>query len=448
MRKLLAIWAVKILSIVGKLIGRKSSNAPGVVALKICPDIIRKCSKDIKKGTIVVSGTNGKTTTNNMIYAELKSLGFQVICNKLGANMIGGIATTLCQEANILGRIHADYACFEIDEASTVKIFDQLTPQVMVITNLFRDQLDRYGEIDITMQKLKTALKKAPKIKLVLNGDDPLTASFGTLENVEATYYGISEKVLPQINEVKEGQFCQQCGKPLKFEYYHYSQLGNYHCPSCGAKRPKIDYEVKNVDLRKGMNFTINEKPIHIDYKGFYNIYNVVASYGACCAMGIDTENFAESFKGYKPQIGRMEQFEFNKPVILNLSKNPAGFNQSIQTVLQDRRKKDIIITINDNYNDGTDVSWLWDVDFAKLNDGTMNTLTCTGLRLYDIALRFKYEDIHVDEISADVKDAVRKSLNTDSDVVYLLVTYSALYATQKLLKELKKEWEENLCKR
>ncbi len=442
MRKCLAIWAVKILSVVGKWIGRKSSNAPGVVALKICPDIIRRCSKEIRKGILVVSGTNGKTTTNNMIYAEIKGQGYKVICNKLGANMIGGIATTLCQEANIFGHIDADYACFEIDEASTVRIFDQLTPNVMVITNLFRDQLDRYGEIDITMQKLKTALSKAPGVKLVLNGDDPLTASFGSLENVQATYYGISEKVLPQINEIKEGQFCQVCGSPLEFDYYHYSQLGSYHCPHCGSKRPHIDYEVKNVDLSDGMSFTINDEPIHINYKGFYNIYNVAACYGACVAMGISTEKFAESFKEYKPQIGRMEQFEFNKPVILNLSKNPAGFNQSIQTVLQDQRKKDVIITINDNYNDGTDVSWLWDVDFAKLNDGTMNTLTCTGLRLYDMALRFKYEDIQIDEITTDVKSAVRKSLETDSEVVYLLVTYSALYATQTLLKELKKEWE------
>lgn len=448
MRKLLAVWAVKILSMVGKAVGRKSSNAPGVAALKICPDIIRRLSSNIEKGIIVVSGTNGKTTTNNMIYAALKAQGFTVVCNKLGANMIGGIATTLCQQCNLLGKFKADVACFEIDEASTIRIFDQLTPKVMVITNLFRDQLDRYGEIDITMQKLQTALKKAPDVKLVLNGDDPLTAHFGRLNPGKAVYYGISEKVLPQINETKEGQFCQVCGERLHFEYYHYSQLGNYHCPHCGAGRPHIDFEVKNVDLSEGMSFSINDLPMKIDYKGFYNIYNVVAAYGALCAMGLPTDRFVKSFDAYKPQIGRMEQFDFNKPVILNLSKNPAGFNQTIQTVLQDPRSKDIIITINDNYNDGTDVSWLWDVDFAKLNDGTMKSLTCTGLRLYDIALRFKYENIHVDLITKDVKDAIRKGLETESEVVYLLVTYSALYASQTILKELKKEWEESSCRK
>lgn len=442
MRKLLAVWAAKFASIAGRLIGKKSSSTPGVIALKICPDLIKILSKNIKKGIIVTCGTNGKTTTNNLLNTALLKSGCTTICNNLGANMVGGIATTFAQACNIWGTFKADYACLEIDEASARRVFAHLTPNYMIITNLFRDQLDRYGEIDITMNLLNEAISMAPDVKLILNGDDPLTAQFG--QNHNAVYFGINEQVLPQIEETKEGQFCAICGEEQKYHYYHYSQLGSYYCPHCGNKRPNLDFAAHHVDLKDAMKFTVNDTKINLNYRGFYNIYNILAVYSALSTIGLPSKNFSAMLEDYKPQIGRMEEIHLGKPVILNLAKNPAGFNQAIQTVLQDPRRKDVIIAINDKANDGHDVSWLWDVDFDKLGLANLNTLTTTGIRLYDISLRFKYADIEITEITPDMRRAILNCLKTDAELCYVLVNYTALYSTQTTMLELQKELKQD----
>ncbi len=436
MRRILAVWAAKLATLAGRLIGKKSSSSPGVIALKICPSLIKQLAGNIEKGIIVTCGTNGKTTTNNLLYTALTKSGYKVVCNNLGANMLGGIATTLAQSCNIFGKFKADYACLEVDEASTVKVFEHLTPDYMIITNLFRDQLDRYGEIDITVNLLNKAIKKAPNVKLILNGDDPLTSQFGN--TYYAKYFGIDEKVLPQIDETKEGRYCTMCGHEMSYNYFHYSQLGDYYCTNCGNKRPELDYFAKDVDLKNSLKFSINNTDlIDVNYRGFYNIYNILAVYSALDMMGIKKSGFSQMLDDYKPQIGRMEEFDLGKPVILNLAKNPAGFNQAIQTVLQDERKKDIIVAINDKANDGHDVSWLWDVDFERLKDANMNSLTTTGIRLYDISLRFKYSDVKVDSINPDMRSAILNTLNTDAEVCYVLVNYTALFSTQTIMLEL-----------
>ena len=435
MRKLLALWLGKALTVIGKIVGKKSSSSPGHYALKICPYLVRGLEKNISKGIIVTCGTNGKTTTNNLLASALEAKGYKVLCNRLGANMLSGIATTVLQEMNIFGKLRADYACLEIDEAYTPIVFEHIKPDVMVITNLFRDQLDRYGEIDITSDIIKRAIAKVPDVKLVLNGDDPLCVQFG--QNAKAYYYGISEQVLPQLDDTKEGRFCPVCGAEQTYNYYHYSQLGDFFCPECGFKRPEIDFEVKDVSLDTPMKFAVNSEPMSINYKGFYNIYNLIAVYGALSALGESTDGFAGLLTAYKPQIGRMQEYTFNKPVILSLSKNPAGFNQAIATVNTDKRKKDVIIAINDKANDGRDVSWLWDVDFDKIADENLNTLTTTGIRVYDISLRFKYAGVPVEHITHDMAEAVSRCLKTDSEVVYVLVNYTALYSTEAVLKKL-----------
>ena len=429
-----------MLSVAGKVIGKKSSSSPGEYALRICPELIRNLNKYVKKGIIVTCGTNGKTTTNNLMCSALEAKGYKVLCNRLGANMLNGVATAFLQEANIFGQLSVDYACLEIDEAYTPVVFKYLKPDVMIVTNLFRDQLDRYGEIDITSDKIKSAINMGPGLKLILNGDDPLCVRFGESDNVKAYYYGISEKVLPQTDDTKEGRFCPVCGSEQVFNYYHYSQLGDYYCPNCGFKRPDIDFDVKNVKLETPMKFDINGQHMEINYKGFYNIYNLISVYGALEVLGEGNEDFNSLLSGYKPQIGRMQEFSFRKPVILSLSKNPAGFNQAIATVNTDSRKKDVIIAINDLANDGRDVSWLWDVDFDKIYNESLNALTTTGLRVWDISLRFKYADIKVDHMTHDMAEAVTKALATDSEVVYVLVNYTALYPTETVLNELLKK--------
>lgn len=439
MRKLIAIWGGKLLTVLGKLMGKKSSSAPGEFALKICPGLVNGLNKCVKKGVIITCGTNGKTTTNNLMCSALENKGYKVLCNRIGANMLSGIATVMVQEMNVLGRLKADYACFEVDEAYAHIVFDKVRPDVMVVTNLFRDQLDRYGQVDTTSELMKKAMVKVPGLKIILNGDDPNCVQFGSVENIEPYYYGISEEVLEQKDGTNEGKFCPVCGAVQEYNYYHYSQLGDFKCPECDFRRPSIDFEVKNVSLGTPMSFTVNNKPLEINYKGFYNIYNIAAVYSAMEILGEGTDDFSKLLSAYKPQIGRMQEFSLNKPVILNLSKNPAGFNQAIEAVNQDKRKKDVIIAVNDAVSDGRDISWFWDVDFEKVKNENLNELMLTGLRVWDLGLRFKYEDITADLMTDSMREAIVRALKSDSEVVYAIVNYTALFPTETILNSLLK---------
>lgn len=446
MRKLLAIWAAKAAAVAGRIMGKKSSSTPGRIALKICPDFIKIVSKNISRGIIVVCGTNGKTTTNNLLNSALLKCGYRTVCNNLGANMISGVANAFALSCSITGKLKADYAVLEIDEASARRVFAHLKPDYMIVTNLFRDQLDRYGELDITMALIDEAIGMAPEVKLILNGDDPVSSQLG--DDRKVYYYGISERVLPQTDESKEGKFCARCGNKQKYNYFHYSQLGDYYCESCGNKRPEIDFAATDINLSGSMKFTVNKSfDIDVNYRGFYNIYNILAVYSALSVMGISTEGFNDILADYKPQIGRMELIDLGKPVILNLAKNPAGFNQAIQTVMLDKRKKDVIIAINALENDGQDVSWIWDVDFDKLSDETLNTLATTGMRVYDISLRFKYADVNIDLITNNMREAIEHALETDAEVCYVLVNYSALFSTQSIMLDIKREQENGIKK-
>ena len=242
-----------------------------------------------------------------------------------------------------------------------------------------------------------------------------------------------------------DGRFCSVCGAEQRYNYYHYSQLGDYYCPNCGNKRPEIDFEAKNVDLKEGLRFSLNGENINLNYKGFYNIYNVLATFGAISLLDVKTKSFEKALDDYKPQIGRMQEFDLGKPFVLNLAKNPAGFNQAIETVMQDVRKKDVIIAVNDMPSDGTDVSWLWDVAFENLADENLNRLIISGSRRYDLALRFKYADVKWDVITEDIKSFISScAISGESEVCYVLVNYTMLFSTESILAELQSEKEKN----
>ena len=352
--------------------------------------------------------------------------------------MISGVATAFALNCNMFGKLNADWAVLEIDEAYARRVFEHIKPNYIIVTNLFRDQLDRYGEVEITMDLIKQAIDMADGAKLILNGDDPVSSQLG--DGKDAKYFGISEQVLPQTDEIKENRFCLKCGAEQKYNYYHYSQLGDYYCPNCSNKRPHIDFEATGVNLSGSIRFLVNKKDeIDVNYRGFYNIYNILAVYSLLSLMGENVSDFNAVLSDYKPQIGRMELIELNKPVILNLAKNPAGFNQAIQTVMLDKRKKDVIIAVNDAVSDGRDITWLWDVDFDKLNDENLNRLITSGVRLYDLALRFKYDDISVNATESDIRKAIEACLSSDAEVCYMLVNYTALFSTQDTLLSIKK---------
>lgn len=439
-RNIIAIIACKLLIIAGKLAGKKGSSAPGGFALKISPTVLKDLASQVKKEIIVVCGTNGKTTTNNLLYTLLKSKGYSVVGNVIGANMLPGIACSFIDHASISGKLNADYATIECDEASLRRIVPYVKPDKIVITNLFRDQLDRFGEVDITISLMNEALDKLYDTTLILNGDDPLSAKFG--KDKKCTYFGVDEDCNTKLRETKEGRYCVHCGTELSYNYTHYSQLGDYICPGCGFKRPELDYAARDVDLSDGLKFTIcnNDKayPLNLNYRGFYNVYNILASVAVLNECGENINGLESVFDSYKPQIARMEPFNVNgKTVILNLAKNPAGFNQAIATVLSDPKAKDVMIALNDGPGDGTDVSWIWDVDFEMLSEANLTSLTASGIRKDELALRLKYAGFDNVMVSDNNRQTLCDVISGDGEIAYILVNYTAMFGTQTNLKAL-----------
>ena len=466
LRTLLAVAAAKAALKACHLTGRPGSSLPGRAALKIDPHIIAPLAEQVRRGIIITCGTNGKTTTNNLLCSALEAQGFCVVSNRLGANMMEGVAAALATAASPLGNLHADYVCLEIDEASSVHVLQYLKPDYMILTNLFRDQLDRYGEIDLTMKALEKAIRLVPSMTLVINGDDPLTAFLAKKSGHRVVSFGVSEQTTPEVDsspgvyspeqttpevdssrEVREGRFCENCGAPLQYDFYHFSQLGIYRCPSCGFGRPAIDYNASGVRLSPELFFDVIESgaaPVRISapLTGFYNVYNILAVYSVLRELSLPVGKLEEVLHDFKPQFGRGESFHVgegaHQRILLNLAKNPAGFNQNISAMLQDRSPKDLVIVINDNAQDGRDVSWLWDVDFDRLADDTIRSITVSGLRALDMQLRLKYVEIRSD-LASSVEEAIDRRLADGCDNLYVLVNYTALFETHKYLERIQK---------
>ena len=440
---MLAVWAAKISEKASvHIFHRQGVTWAGKIALKIDPSILHDLAGQVRKDIFIVCGTNGKTTTNNMLCAAIEKEGYKVICNHTGSNMLNGVVAAFVLGAGFSGNLDADYACIEIDEASTRRVFPHFKPDYMVLTNLFRDQLDRYGEIDITMNILKEVMQSAPKMKVIVNGDDALSAYLAMESGNPYVTYGISEKVVndKDSHEIREGRFCKCCGEKLEYRFYHYSQLGDYYCPKCGFARPKLNFDAEDVKVGDQLSFNVEGKHIVANYKGFYNVYNILAAYAGVRTAGFDGTHFEDMLSKFNPENGRMEQFRIKGTgVTLNLAKNPAGFNQNISAVMQDQSPKDIIIAINDNAQDGTDISWLWDVDFDLLGNSTVKSITVSGIRCQDMRLRLKYVDIP-SILEGDVEKAIRDRVEDGVGNLYVLVNYTALFSTRNILKKLEGE--------
>ncbi len=443
LRRMLAIWISKATCVVCKLAGKQGVTLAGKIALKIDPKILMELSGQVRKKIFITCGTNGKTTTNNLLCSAIEAEGEKVICNHTGSNMLNGVVSAFVLAAKWNGKLDADYACIEIDEASTVRVLPYFKPDYMILTNLFRDQLDRYGEIDITMELLKKAMHMAPDMTLVVNGDDALSAFLAKDSGNKYVTFGIGKQCQQEkenAREIREGQFCKCCGEKLNYHFYHYSQLGDYECPNCGFKRPKLDFDAENVKSGGKLSFDVDNREIKANYRGFYNVYNILAAYAAARTAGLELKNYNKVLADYNPQNGRMEHFHIkDTDVLLNLAKNPAGFNQNISAVQEDDKAKDIIVLINDKDQDGTDISWLWDVDFDRFQDMNAASITVSGIRCQDMRLRLKYVDIP-SRLEPDVEKAIRSRIADGTGNLYVLVNYTALYDTHNILKKLEQE--------
>ncbi len=444
MRFFITVFICKTFMLVLKMLGRKGTSAPGKLAFKLYPDILKVFSKKVNREIIAVMGTNGKTTTNNLLADIFEEAGFNVACNRIGANMDEGSVVAFIEKTKLFGKTNIDYACLEMDEGWAEYIFKFITPHKILVGNLFRDQLDRYGEIDTTMEFIRRAIRLAPDATLVLNADDPLTVAMAEPFDNKKIFYGIKDKVNEYNTKSKEGKFCHFCKEPLSYNFHHFSQLGDYYC-TCGFKRPEIDFNAKDISVFPKVSFTLeNFGNITLNSRGMYNIYNISGASAVAISSGVDFKNIVKVGENYKPQIGRMQEFNISgKQIYLILAKNPAGFNQSVYTVCEDTRTKDIVVGINDAISDGQDISWLWDVDFEAFIKPDTLSYSVSGKRYADMALRLKYAGVETDKIilATDVKTRLKEIIKEGKgEVLYILANYTALFETEAVLKEIEKD--------
>ncbi|RDV82104.1 Mur ligase family protein [Ammonifex thiophilus] len=449
-RMLSALWAGKITVKLARLAGGKGSSFPGKVALYLFPQALEAWAQKLNSRIIVVTGTNGKTTTNNMLASIFSSLGYRVLTNREGANLASGLASAFIRSASWKGNLSCDWALLEVDEAAFSKVTAHLKPAVVVVTNFFRDQLDRYGELDRTVSLVKEALSQLPPTKLVLNADDPLVVKLADTSH-PVLFYGIGVPVRAGKEEesCREARFCPYCGRELQYQYYHYSQLGAYYCPGCGFARPPTQVEalaVRILDGHVSCQVRVGDQVVDCELPtlGFYNVYNALAVFGVGMWLGLSPEVIARELGRYVPATGRLQRFVHRgRPVYLNLVKNPAGFNETLRLLSMSSETKDVFIALNDNEADGRDVSWIWDVDLENLLPrSTVLSFVCSGRRAADMAVRLRYAGVPLGKIEVlpRLEDGVRTTLGGRGKSVYFLATYSALWPVEKLLRRYGKE--------
>ena len=436
----LAVWIGKIVAALSRFFNIGAGETwPGEIGLALDKNLIKKLISGVKNGVILVAGTNGKTTTAKMVKTilEFSIFNFQfskVISNKSGANLLNGIASTLIQQANILGKVKADYAVFEVDEVSLPLILKEFTPKIVVCLNLFRDQLDRYGEIDLIAEKWHQALLSLPRIStVVLNADDAQIAYLGKDLKAKVLYFGLEDSslFLGKIPHAADSIYCLSCESKLEFKGVYFSHLGLWQCKKCGEKRPKP---------------TLSDWQWPFD--GIYNRYNTLAAVLTAKSLGIKEKKIQSALEKISPAFGRGEEFIIKgKKAKLLLSKNPTGFNVSIRRIIKSQAKV-ILLALNDRIPDGRDVSWIWDVDFEELVS-EVDHLIISGDRAYDLGLRIKYalkaqehkniktlEHNSKFKIFQELEKAIFNGLQSieKNETLYILPTYSAMLEIRKIL--------------
>jgi len=448
---LLLILFGKLLSMVIRFLNVGSGSTwPGHVALSINKNFIKelvKASPQLK--IILIAGTNGKTTTGKLIQTILERNGEKVFQNESGANLLNGIASSLLLRSSILSTINYDYAIFEVDENTLPLILKEISPDYLILLNLFRDQLDRYGEVNTIASKWRDTIHHLlPKTKLILNADDPQIAFLGKFRGVLSStpsrwnnidtsvfYFGLDDKTLHQTSRqhAVDSTYCPHCSSKLYYKIVYYSHLGDWECKKCGNKRPK--------------NIFSNPPPSQLS--GTYNRYNVLAAILATKKIGVSNEIIKKSLKTFTPAFGRQEILNVDgKKVQIFLSKNPTSFNESLRTI-KSLGAKNVLFVLNDRIPDGRDVSWIWDVDTEEYIK-KFNSVVVSGDRACDMGLRIKYSsEFSISnfqfsmkisnfkfQIEGDLKKAIALGLKEvpKSETLYILPTYSAMLEVRKFI--------------
>lgn len=417
-----------------RLLNKSSGTSfVGMLTLKVCPDFLAHCSKYIKKKTITITGTNGKSTTSGLIAHILDTANQKVIHNLKGANMLTGVANVFALSVRPFKRY--DYAVLESDEAYLTKLYDFMKSDYLVVTNLFRDQLDRYGELNTTAEFIKNAIDKNPDLKLILNADDPIVATFDRTKY--AVYYGFENVEYDCNYEHKSNApsevFNCLCGHPLEYSKQFFAQQGHYFCSKCGYKRHECNYPADVKVFNDYSIITVKNRGDAYEFKvnlaGLYNAYNALAAIAFAFETGLNQDEIQKAFDNYKAIFGRTEKRIINgNPAVIQLIKNPTGASEVLKTV---DLKSNIVIAINDNYADGRDISWLWDSDFEQLKDA-QNLIITSGKRANDMATRLKYAGIPQEKIIIEPNMKKAIEMATTNGKTTILPSYTALLKINK----------------
>lgn len=397
----------------------------GMLTLKICPKFLSHCGKYIKKDIATVTGTNGKSTTSGLMAHILEENGQRVIHNLEGANMLTGVANMFA--LGITPFKQFDYAVIESDEAYLTKLYDYIQSNYLVVTNLFRDQLDRYGELNTTAEFIKNAIDKNSDLKLILNADDPLVATFDRTKY--AVYYGFENVKCSAKSNAPSEVFNCACGHPLEYSKQFFAQQGHYFCPKCGYKRHKCDYPADVEIFDDYSMITLKGHEFKVNLTGLYNAYNALASITFAYELGMNETQIQKALNDYHAIFGRTEKRIINgNPTLIQLIKNPTGASEVLKTV---DLNSNIVIAINDNYADGRDISWLWDSDFEQLKNAKRLVIT-SGIRANDMATRLKYAGIPQEKIiiEPNIKKAI--DIATKDGKTTILPSYTALLSIKK----------------
>ncbi|MTV48478.1 DUF1727 domain-containing protein [Heliobacillus mobilis] len=462
-RLLAGLWMGKTAIWLNRRFGHGGTSFPGGIGRRVAPQILTALARQLKRGAMVVTGTNGKTTTSKMLAAIVEKSSLTLTHNRAGANLVGGITTAFIDSATIGGSITSDLGIIEVDEATIPQLVREVQPKGVVVTNFFRDQLDRFGELDKTVSLVGEALRLLPVQSIaVLNADDPLVASLGKDFPGRVLYFGIDDRSYGarEMLQSAETRFCRLCGHPLTYDWFFFGQLGHYRCSHCGFERPEPKIKVTGIQLKgeEGSAFTV-ETPrgtwqLELSTPGFYNIYNALAAIASAIRLDLPEKAIRAGLQGYRTNFGRMERIELEdgRRAFLALIKNPTGCDEVIRTLVQNRGPKRLLVIINDNAADGRDISWLWDADFESLEPvyPELRSVFTSGLRGEDMALRLNYTGIPAESIryEANVESAIRSALEMTEpgETLYILPTYTALLESKAALTRLGHSphyWEE-----
>jgi UDP-N-acetylmuramyl tripeptide synthase len=429
------LLAARATGAVARLAGRGGTSLPGKVLIRAEPRAISRLAARLPHGSVVVSATNGKTTTAAMVASILARTGTRLVHNRAGANMAGGVAAALAAERGDLG-------LFEVDEFWLGPVTAELAPRAVLLANLFRDQLDRYGELEIIADRWAAIADGLPAgTGLVLNADDPLVADLGRRR--EAIYFGVEDDglALPEMQHASDSKHCRRCGHAYVYEAAYLAHLGHYACPSCGARRPDAAVAATAVELRgiRSAAFTLRapegERRIELPLPGLYNVYNALGAAALCLHLGAGLDDIAAGLAAVAPAFGRAETLDLGRPTSILLVKNPAGANEVLRTLALEGTQLDLFGILNDRTADGRDVSWVWDADWEVIAPH-VRRLTCSGTRAAELALRLKYAGVPAErlEVVEDVERGLDRALGGGDGPLYALPTYTALLELRDLL--------------